>query len=301
MYKTINFFSFQKMFSTNEKCWRYLFKRRWPNGYICPKCGCQHYSFIKTRKLWQCKACRYQCSVTAGTIFHKTRTPLVKLFWILYFMAHDKNGHSALDLTRKLSISYKVAWPMAQKIRAAMIDRDAIYKLAGLLEFDDAYFGAKNVSGLRGRGADKKTSVLVAAQLNNKNRPLYASMIAIENLENQTIKTVAENNIEKGTTIKTDGYSSFKILAKCGFNHLPEVIGNPKNASELLPWVHIFIANAKSMIRGTYKGVSEKYLQRYLSEFCYRLNRRFDVDLIFDRLIGACIDKNPITLAELRV
>ena len=300
MYKIIDFLNFQKLFSTDQKCWRFLFKQRWPKGFICPKCGCKYYSFIKTRRLCQCKSCRYQCSVTAGTVFHKTRTPLKKLFWLVYFIAHDKNGHSTLDLTRKLNISYKVAWSMGQKIREAMIERDINYKLAGLLELDDAYFGTKNVPGLRGRGADKKSPVIVVAQVTNNNKPMYASMIVIDNLEKENVKLAAEKNIEKGSTIKTDGYSSLKILKKCGYKHLPEVIGDPEKASKVLPWVHIFISNSKSMIRGTYKGVSSKYLQRYLSEFCYRLNRRFNVDTIFDRLITACIEKNPITLAELK-
>jgi len=181
-----------------------------------------------------------------------------------------------------------------------MIERDANYKLAGLLELDDAYFGAKNAPGQRGRGADKKSSVIVAAQLDDNKRPMYASMIVVDNLEKESVKQTATENIEKGSTIKTDGYSSYNILKKSGYKHLPEVIGDPKNASKILPWVHIFIANAKSMIRGTYKGVSPKYLQRYLSEFCYRLNRRFNVDTIFDRLLTACIEKEHVTIKTLR-
>lgn len=108
-----------------------------------------------------------------------------------------------------------------------------------------------------------------------------------------------KKTIKKDSTIVSDGYKSFKVLEN-EYNHIVKVISDPKLASSILPWVHIFIANAKSMIRGTYKGVDTKYLQRYLSEFCYRLNRRFDVDLIFDRLITACLEKSPVTLAELR-
>lgn len=300
MYNRIDFLEFQKMFSTEKRCWQYLFKKRWPNGYICPKCGCNHYYFISTRALYQCKACRYQCSVTAGTIFHKTRTPLVKLFWMIYFIAHDKNGHSALDLTRKLKISYKVAWTMSHKIREAIMARDAHYQLAGLVELDDAFFGGKNVPGPRGRGAANKVTVLVAAQVTESNQPKYASMQVIENLQKENVQRTVKDIVQEGASIKTDAFSSLKTLKECGYEHLPEVIGEPKNASKVLPWVHTFIANAKSIIIGTYKGVSCKYMQRYLSEFCYRLNRRFDVDQIFDRLIIACIEKHPVTIAELR-
>ena len=109
MYNDISFFEFQKLFATDKQCLNYLFRTRWPNGFVCPECGCEHYSYIKTRQLWQCKDCRYQCSITAGTIFHKTRTALHKLFWLVFFVAVDKTGHSALDLTRKLEIQFRSA------------------------------------------------------------------------------------------------------------------------------------------------------------------------------------------------
>jgi hypothetical protein len=300
MNNEISFFDFQELFSTNQKCWQYLFNVRWPKGFICPECMSNEYYFIKTRRLWQCKHCHYQCSVTAGTIFHKSRTPLYKLFWIIFFVAHDKNGHSALDLTRKLSISYKVAWLMCQKIRTAMLERNSSQLLAGLIELDDAYYGAKNAPGKRGRGAAQKTSVLVAAQTDEQNRPQFASMEVLDNMQQKTIAAIVKQMIKKGSTIKTDGYPSFNILQDIDYKHLKEVIGDPKNASKMLPWVHIFIANSKSIIRGTYKGVSSQYLQYYLSEFCYKLNRRFNVNQIFDRLIFACTQAEPITLAELR-
>ena len=301
MYNEISFFKFQRLFSSNQNCYNYLFKTRWPNGFICPECSSKKYSFIKTRKLWQCSRCRYQCSVTAGTVFHNTRTPLYKLFWLVFFIAHDKNGHSALDLTRKLNISYKVAWSMSHKVRAAMIERNTSRLLSGLLEVDDTYFGSKNAPGPRGRGADKKKSVLVAAQITDDNRPLYASMEAIDDLKMETLKKALEQTIEKGSTITTDGLPSFNIIGQLDYKHIKKVIGDPKNASILLPWVHIFIANIKSNIRGTHKGVSSQYLQYYLSEFCYKLNRRFNVDQIFDRLLFACTKKSPVFTAELRV
>lgn len=300
MIQAINFFQFQKMFSTNQKCWQYLIKIRWPNGFICPECCCKQYSFIKTRRLFQCRNCGYQCSATAGTMFHKTRTPLYKLFWLVFFIAHDKNGHSALDLTRKLGISYKVAWSIGHKVRSAMLERNSSQLLAGLIELDDTYFGSKNVAGARGRGAGKKTAVLVAAQTNSENKPQYASMEIIDNLLKETIEQAVEKNIEKKSTIKTDGFPSFNTLQDLDYEHITEIIGDPKNASKLLPWVHIFIANAKSIIRGTYKGVSSQYLQYYLSEFCFKLNRRFNVDQIFDRLLFACTQRIPVTITELR-
>jgi hypothetical protein len=219
---------------------------------------------------------------------------------MIFFIAHDKIGHSALDLTRKLDIGYRAAWTLSHKIRTAMAARDANYKLSGLIELDDAYFGPKNAPGKRGRGADKKATVIVSAQVTSDNNPRYASMTVVDNLKEESVKEATEINIEKGSRIKTDGYSSLKTLDKNGYEHVAKVIGDPSNASIELPWVHIFIANAKSMIRGTYKGVGAKYMQHYLDEFCYRLNRRFNVNEIFNRLLIACVLKDHISIAELR-
>jgi len=300
MYNEIDFFKFQRLFSSSQNCYTYLQKIRWPNGFICPECQGEKHSYISTRKLWQCSNCRYQCSVTSGTVFHKTRTPLYKLFWLVFFIAHDKNGHSALDLTRKLKISYKVAWSMCHKVRAAMLERNSSQLLAGLIELDDAYFGTKNAPGARGRGADKKQSVLVVAQTSTDKKPQFAAMEVIDDLKKETIQKVVENCIEEESTVITDGYPSFNILDEIDYNHIKQIVGDPKNASVVLPWVHIFIANAKSNIRGTHKGVSSQYLQYYLSEFCYKLNRRFNVETIFDRLLFACTNKRFVATAELR-
>ena len=130
---------------------------------------------------------------------------------------------------------------------------------------------------------------------------IFGKMEVLNNLKKEAIEHTVKKNIKKGSTIKSDAFTSFNILKDIDYHHIKYVIDNPKNASKLLPWVHIFIANAKSVIRGTYKGVSSQYLQYYLSEFCYKLNRRFNVDQIFDRLLYSCIQRNPITIAELRV
>ena len=124
---------FQEMFSTEEACREHLFQLRWPEGFNCPRCGCEKYSWHSTRHLCQCAACKYQASVTAGTIFHKTRTPLRKWFWMIFMLSGQKSGVSMLGLQRLLEIkSYKTAWTMGHKIRKAMADRDALYKLGGV-------------------------------------------------------------------------------------------------------------------------------------------------------------------------
>ena len=299
MYHSISFLSFQRRFSTEEKCRDYLFHCRWPNGFVCPKCNGTDYSVIATRGLYQCSQCRHQASVRVGTIFEKSRTPLRKWFWAIYLLSQHKNSIAALTLSRFLNIAYWTALSMTHKIRSAMADRDARYQLSHLVEVDDAYFGGQRAPGKRGRGAGKKTTVIVAVQLSAKEKPQYASMMAVENMsEAQVTKTIKEQVTDK-STIRSDAYSSYKVLEKHGYTHKPVIVSRSSNKSDLLKWVNIMISNAKAVYRGTHHGVSDKHLQKYLSEFCYRFNRRFDPSQLFDRLLTACVNSNHRAIAEL--
>jgi len=135
---------FQQKFATEEGCQEHLFRMRWPEGYKCPRCTHDRYYYHRSRDLYECKACRYQVTLTAGTVFHGTRTSLRKWFWVIFLMARPKSGVSMLSLQRMLKIkSYKTVWMMGHKIRKAMAARDSHYKLAGLVEMDDSYFGGK--------------------------------------------------------------------------------------------------------------------------------------------------------------
>ena len=300
MYQDIDFFQFQKRFMTENRCINFLLHQRWKNGFICPKCKHTDGYFIKTRLLYQCKSCKYQVSVTAGTVFHRTRTPLRKWFWMIYFMTQSKHSYSVSGLQRLLKIpGYNTAWSMAQKIRKAMSDREATYKLAGLVEMDDSYFGARRAPGKRGRGADKKSKVIVSVQLNGEHNPVFATMNVVPKVDSENIKVTAANTIENGSTIKTDSWPAYNAVKELGFQHWRILIGDPQKASELMPWVHTIIANCKGVLRGTHHGVSGKHLQYYLAEFCYRLNRRFDQLKLFDRSITACLSTGTITYSEL--
>jgi transposase-like protein len=218
---------------------------------------------------------------------------------MIFLVANQKNGCAALELKRFLSISYRSALYMTHKIRTAMVTQDAQYKLAGLIEMDDSYFGGKKFPGKRGRGSENKATVIVAVQQSEDKQPQFTNMIQLENLEEQNIKRTLNEHITKKSIITTDGYSSYKVLKKYDYIHKPLVICDPKQAHKLLPWVHIMMANVKGNIRGTHHGVSEKHLQRYLAEFAYRFNRRFSMEKIFDRLLTACINTEPVSLAEI--
>ena len=135
----ITFQEFRTRFSTEESCRAELFRLRFPNGFVCPKCGCTEYYPVRGRNAFQCRACRHQTSVTAGTVMHRTHLPLTVWFWAIYLCATDKRGISAVQLSRTLNICYESAWYLLHRIRCAMAQRDENYALSGIVEMDDGY------------------------------------------------------------------------------------------------------------------------------------------------------------------
>ena len=137
--ESITFEKFRTRFSTEEICRAELFRLRFPNGFFCPKCGCTEYYPVRGRNAFQCRACRHQTSVTAGTVMHRTHLPLTVWFWAIYLCATDKRGISAVQLSRTLNICYESAWYLLHRIRCAMAQRDENYALSGIVEMDDGY------------------------------------------------------------------------------------------------------------------------------------------------------------------
>lgn len=294
-YTEISFFQFQERFMTEDDCFDYLKKLRWPDGFSCPRCGHTEAYFMKKRKIFQCKQCRHQTSITVNTVFHRTHVPLRKWFWAIFWVGTDRRGCSAKRLEKLIDVHYATAWLMIHKIRNAMKHRDTLYKLCNFIEMDDSYFGA-STSGKRGRGAANKSTVVVAVE-NRGHSAGHATMEVVESMHSKHINDFAFRTIEEEQTIHTDEYPSYKGL-DTAFYHISEIV-KPTEAMEKLPWVHILIGNVKNFIRGTYHGVSHKHLQSYLSEFCYRFNRRFNELQIIDRLLVACLSTSAISYAEL--
>jgi len=186
-----NLIEFQKEFSNNDACVKHLSNPRWPDGFICPQCGHKEAWYLSKRCLYDCKNCRQQTSITAGTIFHKTRVPLVKWYWLIYHMAMDKVGVSVSEMQRLLGIGcYETAWMMAHKVRKAMAERDEQYSLAGLVEMDESFFGPAGTK--QGRGSEHKSIVLCAVSLyNNKKgeeKPGFAHMRIVNDASAATIE-----------------------------------------------------------------------------------------------------------------
>ena len=311
VYEDMSLLIFQEEFRTESDCRNWLYSTRWPHGFRCPRCNGEEYSLLVRRNLYLCKACRYQASLTAGTILHKTKTPLLKWFWLIYRLATSKTGVSIAEMQRELEIKdYKTIWVMAHKIRKGMSDRDAHYRLAGLVEVDESFFGPA-FPGKRGRGAERKALVIVAVSTwvdrSGKEKPGFAHAFVANDATANTIEgllrrlSVPEDEIAPLITqIRTDGWRSYQVAAKeLEIVHHRAILRDPKDSMKLLPWTHRLIANAKAVISGPHRGVSEKHLQRYLTEVCYRFNRRFWERQSFHRLLNACASTNTITRNEL--
>lgn len=288
--ESLSLIRFQKEFGTEESCAEYLMLKRWKDGFSCPKCDHGEYYFIKTRKLFECKACHYQASITAGTLMHRTKQPLTVWFWAIYLIAHDKRGKSALSLSQVLEIHYLTARNMHRKIRAAMKERDSHYLLSGVVEMDDAYFGSPR-KGKDGRGTDKAKAVIALSKDAN-NHPAYLRIEVIDAVTIDEINRVTCACVEPGSKIVSDGHSSYKPLASKGYIHEPKVYYK-EDKDEFLKMLHNVIGNAKAYIQGTYHGLGSKHLQSYFDEFCFRFNRRKNPNEIFDRLLNACVLASP--------
>ena len=245
-----------------------------------------------TRRLYQCTVCKYQVSVTAGTVFPMTRTPLQKWFWMIFLITSQKSGASMLSLQRMLEIkSYRTDWTIGHKIRKAVADSDARYTLGGLVEMDDGFFGPSE-PGKRGRGAEGRARVVVTVE-NRNDRPGCAALRQVEKTDSQTLLAMAKATIRQHSTVRTDRWRAYGILDENELGHTKIVVSNDKDAFKELRWVHVLTGNAKGNIRGIHRGVSTKHLNRYLSEFAYRFNRRFGEAQLFDRTIAACVATIP--------
>ena len=227
-------------------------------------------------------------------------------------MATSKTGVSIAEMGRELAIQdYKTIWVMAHKVREAMGQRDARYRLAGLVEMDESFFGPKSREGKKGCGSERTTTVLIAVSIytdkQGEEKPGFAHAQVVRDASAEEIGRVLDRlGVERSDKdsliekIRTDGWKSYGKAAKNkDLKHHRVVLMNPKMVGHLLPWTHRFVSNVKAVLRGPHRGVSAKHLQRYLSEACYRFNRRYWGYQLFDRLLFACTVGKPITRARL--
>lgn len=291
---------FAERFGTDRQCAEHLARRRWQKGFTCPACGHAGSSYVATRRLHQCSACRHQTSLTAGTIFHKTRVPLRKWFWALYRMGQDKKGISAMMLRKEIGVSYPTAWLMLQKIRHAMTTGEKDRVLHGSVELDDAYIGGFR-SGPHGRGAKGKTPFFVAAEVSAGGGLGRAILQPTRRLTRRNAERFTQTRLDSSCRVRTDGLNIYRALGALGYEHESVVVGSHgRKAVTAFPWVHTVVSNLKRFILGRHHAIAGKHAVRYLGEFAYRLNRRNQESNLFAMLLDTCTKVKAMTYPELK-
>jgi hypothetical protein len=299
--KGLSMAEFLRCYGTEEQCHATLVAMRWPDGFVCPKCAGTKYSYCEPKRLFQCTACRLQTAARAGTIFHKSRTPLVKWFLAMHLMTSAKNDIAALELARQLDVKWDTAWLIKQKLMEVMKQRNSIYKLAGDVQVDDAYQGGEK-AGKRGRGAANKTPFVVAVETHD-GRPIYTQLRCIPAFTKEAIKDYALSNIEPGSRILSDGLPCFNGFADAGFKHKTRITGRGRPEGSEFKWVNTGVSNVKGAITGTLRSCDPQHAPRYLAAFEWRYNRRFELPQNLQRLARAATTIVPQprkTIAEIR-
>jgi hypothetical protein len=285
---------FERRFPDEAACAEWLLERRWGSGFACPGCGHDGFWRLGRKVLTlQCKACRRETSVTAGTVMHRSHLPLKVWFTAAWLVATHRNGMSARQLWLQLGLGgYKSAWLLLQKLRAAMVDPDRS-PLAGLVEVDETSlpFRAKGdpVGPRPGRSHDGKLLVAGAVEIRGRG-PGRVRLAMIDDYSAESLSGFVRASIAAGSMVVSDGWSGYRHLKDV--KHDPRVIGETP-AHLVLPWVHRVFANAKRWAMGVYHGLREKHLQRYLDEFVFRFNRRRAPQAAFSRLLGLATATGP--------
>lgn len=298
----MNLIDFTKEFPNEKACERKLKEYRVREGVVCPKCGCLHHYWKNDKKCFECKQCHYRQSLTANTVMHGSQLPLLYWFTAIHLLTSTKKSFSASELQRQLGHkTYRPIWALLHKLRIAMGKRDERYTLTDMVELDEGFFTTevpddeKGKPIKKGRGSQRKTKVLVMAETlegnptkkSHKHTAVkHIKMIVIDDLEAETIDAKVKENIDSSSTIISDHSTSYTNFKSIVASHRPQVIPKEK-VGEILPWVHIAISNAKRLFLDVYHDICPGYIQNYLSEFCWKFNRRYFGDALFDRLVVA--------------
>ena len=295
--KGLSLGAFLAAYGTEERCHAALVALRWPNGFVCPRCGGRKHGVIGPRRLFQCSACRYQASVKAGTVFAASKLELTKWFLAIYLMTQSKNDIAALELMRQLGVKYDTAWLVKQKLMAAMLERNRQRLLAGEVQIDDAYLGGemkRAEGGKRGRGSPNKLP-FVAAVATRDGRPVAVHLRRVEGFTKEQIGCYAKAGLAPGAAVVSDGLHCFAAIAEAGFAHtVIKTGGGPRRPAEpAFACVNTVLGNVKSAITGTCRALGARHSARYLAAYEYRFNRRVDLKSMIPRLAYVALSQRP--------
>lgn len=294
-------FEFNKYFPDEAACRRKFKEMRDKEGVACQHCGSHDVVWLGGKQQYQCKHCRHRTTLRSGTVMHGSKLPFRYWFIAMHLLTATKKSISALELQRQLGHNrYQPVWELLHKLRSVMGKCDDKYMLKGCIELDEGFFSTeipmerKGEKLKAGAGSQRKSKVLVIAESTpveqepkkgqKPKRVGHIKMIVIPNAKATTIDAAAIRAVESDSRITTDDSASHIHFKDIFTKHCSQVIA-PKDIGRVLPWVHIAIANAKTLMADIYHGVKPEFLQEYLNEFCYKFNRRYFGEALFDRLV----------------
>ncbi len=282
---------FMELYGTEEKCEAALEQARWPDGFRCPRCEGKEYGLIGGRrhKRYQCRSCRHQATLTAGTIMEATKLPLTTWFLAFYLVGQAKTGISSLAMMRHLGVNYRSAWLVHNKIMQAMSEREEAYVLRGKVQVDDAYLGGERCGGKAGRGSENKVPIVAAVSLDDAGHPRHVKLATVATFSFAAIADWAQDSLAIGCEVISDGLACFRAVAEVGCFHHPVVVrGRHPNELPEFRWINTVLSNLKTSFSGTFHALRfDKYADRYLGAFNYRFNRRFKLAEMTERVIHA--------------
>lgn len=295
---------FQSWFRADSDCLDYLEWLRWPAGFLCPDCGRSGWRLGDGR--FMCSACGARTSVTAGTVFDRTRTPLTVWFAACWHFATAKDGISALSLKRMLEIgSYQTAWAMLHRLRSTLV-RPGRDQLAGKVEVDETYIGGEEPGLSGGRAKGKKVLTAIAVETREPKGFGRCRMAPVADASGDSLEAFVAANVKPGATVITDGWAGYQGLAGLGYIHEPRSQQAAKVAGEdphqLLNGPHRVASLVKRWLLGTHQGsTDDAHLSLYLNEFVFRFNRRHSRSrgLLFFRVLDLAVNHTPLRYQDL--
>jgi len=304
----MNILEFIQKFPDEGACRLKFKEQRDQNGIICDKCNCKAHYWHENKLCYECKQCHRRISLRSGTVMQSSKLPFRYWFVTMHLLTCTKKSFSTEELRRQIGHKrYQPIWEMVNKLRDVMGKRDNKYQLSGQMELDDAFFSSeipkdqKDKPLKRGRGSQSKTKVLVMAESTFVDDPKkghksksvnHIKMQVINNLKSNTITNIVKEQVDKSAQLITDDSTSYYKLKEHVQSHEATVV-KPDMIPILLPWVHIAISNAKRLLLDVHHKLKNEYLQYYLNEYCYKFNRRYFGDKIFDRLLITAVSFTP--------
>lgn len=296
---------FQAWFRTDADCLDYLEWLRWPAGFACAGCAHDGGWRLGDGRL-RCSGCGGRSSVTAGTIFDRTRTPLTVWFNACWLFAAGKDGISALSLKRTLEIgSYQTAWAMLPRLRSVLV-RPGRDRLAGMVEVDETYIGGEEPGLAGGRARGKKVLTGIAVEVREPKGFGRCRMLPLADASAASLHPFVTDHVEPGATVITDGWQGYHGLEKLGYVHdrrsQRAARVRAEDPGKLLPAVHRVASLAKRWLLGTHQGsVEPAHLASYLNEFVFRFNRRRSRSrgMVFYRVLELAVAHEPVRYQDL--